>query len=220
METEQNEKHAPTISEFSAEVIRVVHLIESGQETATNVIEHIVTDFSNKVTELYRNIQDAERAVDAYAAMDRAQQEVLKYVRATVGQLAQANAAHIAQNDFLRMTRNKVLDLAYKAVDDGCTSFTSEMLAEASGVGQAGEPRDERPVAVGLSVDSRFKWGQFAYGPDDQARARLPFVGWTMVVNSRLTHSRLEPTFWYGAAGHAVTQSELLLQNMKLLQLT
>lgn len=181
--------------------------------TATAAIEHIVSNFTTKMVQLYGQVEQAERAMDAYAAMDRAQQDVLKYVRATVGQLAQANAAHMAQADFLRMSRNKVFQLA---IEQGCTAFTAEELAGASGAGQQGGPRDERPVAVGVAVDSRFKFGRFTHGV---ARLQLPFVGWSMVVHSRFSHSRLEPTFWRNADRQAVTESELMLQGIQLQQL-
>ena len=213
MDTEQQQ---PRVDDgFAQMVVDLVRSLDSDDVRYTDVIEGIVDAHHARMDGMRVLADNANRAVMAYAAMDRAQHDVLKYVRATVGQLAMANAAHMAHLDVVLRVRNQVHDLIIKAQEVGIESVHIDDLHAVTEGEAAPRPPQQNPVPVGLAVDSRFAVGHFTQG---EQHITMPFLGWTMVVYSRFGDSRLEPTF-LGHHGYPVTRTELAALDTRLVNL-
>jgi hypothetical protein len=206
-----------SVDDGFGQIVRdIVHSLDDDDVRYEHVIQRIIDAYIPRIAGERRHAEDAERNAVAYAAMDRAQQEVLRYVRATIGQLAVANAAHIAHVTQLQRFRNEVRALMAEAETDETLTVgvgALQRLLDAEWEMR----RTERPVPVGLAVDTRHTSGVFKDFEGVKAEVLMPFVGWTMVVNSRFDNSHLEPTF-LRADGFTVTRTELAAMGLRFVR--
>lgn len=188
---------------------------EAGDVERPAAVQAIIDAYCPRIAAARADAEGSRRATAAYAATDRAQQEVLKYVKASVSQLVMANAAHLAHIGFLTRIRNAVRVLIDDATKvESATVNTVELLEALSQ--ESRFPRADMPLQIGLAVDIRWSVGHFKQYDHE---VTMKFLGWSMVVRSAFEDSLLEPTF-LGYDGRPVTLTELGRAGYELIRLT
>jgi hypothetical protein len=193
----------------------VVDLVRTGGDDH-DIIQGIVDAYRPRIEHARARAEKADRVADAYAAMDRAQQEVLKYVRAIVGQLAMANSAHMARLDSYDRMRKRISELTVRERGLGADGAYIHKIEEIMEGDWAGHEVQRNPVPCGLAVDTRYVRGHFTRG---DVYVTMPFIGWTMTVYSRFGDSQLEATF-LSHNGIPVTRTELAATGALLTRLS
>jgi hypothetical protein len=146
-----------------------------------------------RVRMLQHEAQDEQRAAAAYAAMDVANQKVMQYAKAIVGQLLEVNGQQAASLDGTHEMRRFIHGLlgeAMRAESDTVPMEAVEKLA----AWPVREVPHMPPFVVGMAVDTRYVYGQFT-DRNTGIKFRMSFLGWSLVIHTPPFRSTLEPTF-------------------------
>lgn len=167
--------------------------------------------------EAARTVQ-ARREAFGYAAMDRANQSVMQFVKRTTGQFVEINARQHAHLEMLGKFRHDVRELVKRTVERDLELVPVKELQQLLTADLP--PVATTPVIAGIAPDARFHFGAFTEaGGDGRATIQRTFIGWSLIVQQPAIRSVLEPTF-LDLDGTAKTQSQLHHEGLDLQHLS
>lgn len=154
----------------------------------------------------------------AYAAMDRANQSVMQFVKRTIGQYLEINARQHAHLEMLGKFRHDVRELVKRTADRDLELIPVKELQQLLAADLP--PVATTPVIAALVGDGRFHFGAFTEaGSDNRATVQRTFIGWSLIVQQPAIRSTLEPTF-LDVDGSAKSQSQLHHEGLDLQHLS
>lgn len=156
---------------------------------------------------------DAERATGSYAAMDRANQTCMQYVKRIVATATEVNARQHAYCESLGQMRDRLRQYVDTADAAGEPTLPLPLLQQLANSEIHLIP-PAPPVTVGMAVDHRFRYGTFEHTLTGH-EVEFTFLGWSLVVHHPLINTTLEPTF-LGPHGEPATRLALALDGLEL----
>jgi hypothetical protein len=198
--------------------------LDIAETAARPVIEAIIDAYAPRIRlarqqtyEAQQEAYEAQQAAAAYAAMDRAQQDILGHVKTYIAQLVMNNARHAAYIEYLTDVRNSVHNLLTDASETASDTVDTKALSQALLGTHPFPHRPEEPLPLAIAVDSRWIAGHFKVtGGHDIS---LPFLGWSMVVYTSIRDSAIEAVF-LGRDAKPMAQSQLARLGVQFVRLS
>lgn len=216
--TRQSPDSSPLLGSFAAITGSALALAGLQGDAAGVALQAIESAHQVRMSALKYELDDAKRATNAYACMDRANQSCMQYVKRVTGTALEVNARQSAYVDSLAEMRDRMASLIGSWSEGEVTSPTDVILQlEKILSGELQTITPAPPVIVGMAVDHRFSHGTFR-NVITQQLTQMTFVGWSLVIHHPRITSALEPTF-IGPGGEPTTKLSLLIDGLELVEL-
>lgn len=212
-ETDRTEAPAFAEDGFASLVRYALQRAGMAPDDITAAAEAIQSAHQMRIDLHQQRIDDAERVTGSYAAMDRANQTVLQYVKRIVATATEVNARQHAYCESLAQMRDKLRRYVDDAAAAGLEALPLPVLKQLSD-SEVHLPPPAPPITVGMAVDHRFRYGTFVSSVTG-TEVELTFLGWSLVVHHPEINTTLEPTF-LGPHGDQVTRLALSLDGLDL----
>lgn len=200
----------PPYEGFAAIVADALHQAHVPDGCRADAVETIDGAHQVRVRMLTHQAEEEKRATLAYAAMDRANQSIMGFVKRTLGSAIEVNAQQHAMIESLTKMRDQVRELADTLpTDDPMLPHLVALLHT-----DFHELPPLAPVIIGMAVDQRFSYGEFHHAGTGREQT-LSFVGWSLVVHRPRLRTGLEPTF-VGPGSDPTTRLTLALDGWEL----
>lgn len=185
----------------------IAEILHKPDMTNGELIEEITGAVAVRTRMQDARIAETENAIAAYAAMHRANQDVMGYAKRIMGVSFEVNAKQHALAQSLSLQRDSLRNLCLQAEQNGRTSLALRDVQQIADMENPELP-PMPPFIAGFSIDGRFTHGWFLQEGTGASRY-LSFIGYSLLIHGQPLHSELEPTF---LDGYGNTQTRMGLQ--------